>query len=502
MSASALAVEPAYCSLPEWHDTLGPEVADVGRLADFAPDPEQELGLDAIFAVDKRGQSAAFEVCVICSRQNLKTGLFKQATLGWLFVTDERLVVWSAHEFRTVQEDFLHFEQLIRGSDVLRKRVKQIHRANGDEAIEFTTGTRMIFRTRTKGGGRGLSGPKVTLDEGFALKPEHMGALLPTLSAQPDPQVVYGSSAGLAESAVLRGIRDRGRAGVDPRLAYLEWCAPPPAEACKDGDACTHALEAEGCGCDNPELWARANPTMGRSRSNGTGISQENIAAERRAMPPAEFGRERMGWWDDPAEGVSPISPQAWSKRADSESHVEDPVAFALDVPPDRSRASIAICGRRDDGRYHGELIRHRSGTGWVVDELVDLATKWGPCSVAVATSSPADAFVKALNERGFSESPVGDQWQLHVVSTREHAQACGALVDDIANNQWRHRDQKPLGDAVEGARTRPMADAWAWSRKNSGVDISPLVAVTLARHSFATHGTQEPPKPFFVLGS
>jgi hypothetical protein len=34
---------------------------------------------------------------------------------------------------------------------------------------------------------------------------------------------------------------------------------------------------------------------------------------------------------------------------------------------------------------------------------------------------------------------------------------------------------------AVRGAVTRPLGDSWVWSRKSSAVDISPLVAVTLA---------------------
>jgi hypothetical protein len=34
---------------------------------------------------------------------------------------------------------------------------------------------------------------------------------------------------------------------------------------------------------------------------------------------------------------------------------------------------------------------------------------------------------------------------------------------------------------AIRGATTRPLGDAWAWSRKNSDVDITPLVSCTLA---------------------
>lgn len=481
MSSDSL-VKPAFSSVPSWHDTAGPEVAELCEVAGFAPDPEQAMLLDAAFAVDRSGQSAAFELAAIACRQNLKTGFFKQLTLGWLFLLDEPLVVWSAHEFKTVQESYRDLETLVTGSDVLRKRVKVVRRASGAEAIELLSGARVIFRTRTKGGGRGLSGNKVILDEGFALKAEHMGALLPTLSAQPDPQVAYGSSAGLPESGVLRGIRDRGRAGEDPRLAYLEWCAPPPSEACRDGDTCSHALDAEGCGCDNSELWQQANPAMGRR------ISRENIAAERRAMPPDEFGRERMGWWDDPIEGVSPITPQAWADCEDAESRLQDPVAFAVDVTPDRSRAAIAAVGRRDDGRYHGELVEHQSGTGWVVDRLVQLARTWDPCAVVVHPSAPAGSFEQELTELDFSTDPAPGQWRLHLANMQDYAKACGALVDDVANDQWRHPEQRPLGAAVEGAVTRTLSDAWVWSRRDSGVDISPLVAVTLARQGCAMY--------------
>jgi hypothetical protein len=37
------------------------------------------------------------------------------------------------------------------------------------------------------------------------------------------------------------------------------------------------------------------------------------------------------------------------------------------------------------------------------------------------------------------------------------------------------------LNGAVRGAKARPLVDRWAWSRTKSTVDISPLVACTLA---------------------
>jgi hypothetical protein len=452
--------------------------------------------LSDIFAKGAGGRSAAFEIAVVAPRQNLKTGVKKQAALGWLFVTDERLVVWSAHEWDTVKEAFRDLDELITGSDALRRRVKHIYRGNGDEAIELLSGARLIFKTRTKVGGRGLSGRKVILDEGFALRAMHMGALFPALSAQPDPQVLYGSSAAQSESEILHAIVARGRAGDDPRLAYTEFCAPPPSEACAAGDSCTHALTAVGCGCDDPANWAKANTAVTRGR-----ITQEYIAGERRALPPAEFGRERMGWHDTPADGLSALDAAAWAACADPRSQVADPVALGLDVAPDASSAAIAVGGRRGDGLGHGELADHRPGTGWLVARAVEIAGRCNPCVLVINPAGAAGALEKELAEQGFRTSPGPGERLLQVVPAREYAQACGALAGDVVNGRWRHLDQAPLNAAAAGVRTRPMADAWAWSWKGALADISPLAAVTLARHGFMTHGVTAPPSPFALWG-
>lgn len=497
---TALLVQPAYMSVPSYHRTLGPEVADLARLANFAPDPEQELVLDGMFAMDKHDRSVAFEVCIICSRQNLKTGVLKQGGLGDLFLMDRRLVVFSAHQFSTVQEAFRDFDELITGSDYLRKRVKNIYRGNGDESIELLSGARMVFKTRTKGGGRGLSGEVVNLDEGFALQAMHMGALLPTLSAQPDPQVRYGSSAGLADSVVLRALRDRGRAGKDKRLAYYEWCAPDPAVICEVGAKCEHSLVTPGCGFDEPENWRKANPQLGRR------IRTDYIAAERRALPPEEFGRERLGLWDKPLEGVASISYGDWTNCGDPKSIVLDPLVVGIDVRPDLAGASIAVSGRRADGLNHGELAK-KVGNGELVDRLVAMfsGTENDLIKLVIDRSSPAAGYIQALTERGFSieKIPRPGEWPIQLIGAGEYAQACVGLASDIRDGKWRHFDQEPLNAAVRGARQTALADAWKWSRRDSTVDISPLIAVTLARYGFAAHAAiPAKPAPFFLRGN
>ena len=50
-----------------------------------------------------------------------------------------------------------------------------------------------------------------------------------------------------------------------------------------------------------------------------------------------------------------------------------------------------------------------------------------------------------------------------------------------------RYGPRPALDAAVAGAGKRPLGDSWAWARWGLSVDISPLVAVSLARWGHAT---------------
>jgi hypothetical protein len=468
---SALLVEPAYFTHPEYARTLGPEVGELAALAGLTPDPEQQLLLDATFALNRHGMHEAFEVCIICARQNMKTGFLKMVALGKSFILDRKLIVWSAHEFGTAQEAFRDLTQMIESCPSLDRQVMKIHYGNGDEAIELRDDRRIKFKARTKTGGKGLTGDDVFLDEGFALQPVHMGALLPTLSAKPDPQVLYGSSAGYASSAVLRGVRDRGRTG-DPRLVYMEFCAPE--NSCAD-EECDHSLKAVGCALDDIEQVRKANPALDRR------ITVEYIAAERRALTPAEFARERLGWWDDPAEVLETgIDPELWAQRTDRGSEPVDPVAFAVDVSPDRKTACIAVAGRRADGLSHVGVVASAKGTAWLVDRVAELVEKWKPCAVVIDGRSAAASLLPA-----FAEAKI----DIEVTSASDMAQACGAFFDAVVEDRLRHLGKDALTAAVKAATTRPLGEGFAWNRRNPNREISQLVAVTLALHGFAVHG-------------
>jgi hypothetical protein len=430
----------------------------------YSPDPEQRLALDRIFALAPGRKSAAFESAVICSRQNLKTGLFKQCALGWLFLTEERLIVWSAHEFRTSQEAFRDMAVLIEGSAMLTRRLKRIYRGNGDESIELMGGQRLIFKARTKSGGRGLTGDKVVLDEAFALQPDHMGALLPTLSVRPDPQVVYGSSAGLVTSDVLRGVRDR--AGTSPRLAYIEWCAPQG--GCVD-EKCDHRLGTAGCALDDEENWQRANPLLGRTRSNGTGLTVEHVRAEREAMPPLEFARERLGWWDEPGTSEA-FGPGKWEACYTTDQPSVSVGALAVAVSFDLSAAAI-VAAAVDGDRVFVMPLQHQAGTNWLAKRTRELQDEYG-CDVVIDDHGPAADMIPDLEDAGVF---------LKVAKTPDVLDACAGIFKAVQEQRLAHAAYAELDAAAAAAVRRDVGDRWAWGRKQSSADISTLEAATLA---------------------
>lgn len=485
---------PDHYSGPDWVLTDGPAVAELNAAAGFAPDPQQELGLDLIFAVGQDGLPASFAFCVICCRQNLKTGLLKQAALGWLFVTDERLIVWSAHEMDTTRQAHSELAQLITDTPALAKRLPKtpnqgIYDANGQERIELETGQVLRFKARTLSGGRGLSGDKVILDEGFALKPAMMGALLPTMTARPHGQVLYASSAGKADSDVLRDVRDRGRADASPRLSYLEWLAPR--ERCADPD-CSHPKDAArrgiDCALDREHLWRAANPTITTGR-----ISLQTIADLRQELPPEEFARESLGWWDEPNAGAAAIFGQGrWEACAGEPlERPESPAALGVAVSVDRLWASIAAASTvevlEDPNDPESEPIERsfvapvdrREDVGWLVAELKRIQDEHD-CTVVLDDKGPTRDLKKDLEDADVA---------FETVNLDEYAEACARFFDKVRAGRLLHPSAPELDEAVAGAEWRKVGDRQVWGRRGS-VENSMLEAATLADYGAEKFGS------------
>lgn len=474
-------ISPAHLWIPARSGSYGDEATDLAEMAGRTLDDEQRLAVDALLSFGPGGRWVAMESGILEARQNGKTsGVLLPVTLFDLFLLPPDRIVWTAHLFRTARDAFDDFCVCIETAPELSRRVKRISYGNGEEFIELHNGAKLEFLARSKGGGRGLGGKRVVMDEALFIAAAAMGALMPVLSARPDPQINYGSSAALATSDHLHRLKDRGRSANDPYLIWVEFCAQggwldPP---CDQGSNCPHTFGTPGCALDDEEQWKLANHTIGKR------ITYEYVRAERRALPPTEFGRERMGWHEIPVAGSGAIDIEQWAKLLDGTSKRHGDIALGVDIAPQRDYAAIGLYGPRGDGLGHWQLVDYRPGTKWLVDRIVELKEGLDPIAIAMGkgtwTSLEADLDKAGLHKPDKADEPVrGD---LAVLSAAEMTASTGQALDAVRQATVRHIGQQPLDAAVAGAKTRETGDTVAWSRKDADADISPLVTVSLAR--------------------
>lgn len=465
--------QPRIVSVQPGVTTGGPEAAEIARRVGVILDPWQAMVLDGTLAQTAEGEWAASETGLIAGRQTGKNGVLEPLELYGLFILGEQ-ILHTAHRLDTSRKAHGRLWTLIKRSPELLAKVAKRRTANEEQSIELYSGAKIEFTVRSDEGGRGTSYDRIVYDEAFALTEGHVGALAPTLISKSDFQLNYLSSAGMSKSLVLHELRKRGIAG-EPGLTYYEWSTDPgaykasPERARRDRGLLRQALPALG----------------GRLRF-------ETIEKLRSAMPEAEFDREVLCIWDEPVLALTKwavIEQAQWSAAADRSSTPMDPVCFAVDVTPDRSRTAIGMAAKRPDGRRTVEIVEDRPGTDWAPKRLAELVRKWDPCAVVLDPSGPAGSLLPGL---------VTEKIEAVTTSAREMAQACGGFFDAVVGDHMRHRDDSRLNSAVEWVGKRTLSGAFAWNRLGEAY-IHTLVAVTLADWGLAVHGNPKPPPQYPV---
>lgn len=453
---------PRLRSVPEYTSTTGPEVLDVCEMARLQLLPWQADVLNDCLGEAPGGNWSAQSVGLVVPRQNGKTEILIARILAGLFLLEEEEIIYSAHRADTSLGIFRRLVKYLNRSKVFGREIKSVRTTNGQEGVELRSGQRVGFRTRAQEGGRGFSADCIIFDEAFEISEDLQAALLPTLIARPNAQVWYTGTAVDQQvhrnGVVFARIRENGIAG-DPDEAFFEWSAV--------GDL--NDLDPDVL--DDRELWAATNPSLGYH------ASEKAIALNRRSMKRRKFATECLCIGDWPAtdeDALHVVDLAKWAALEDPESRVPDPVCFAFDCTPDRSRAAIGVAGRRPDGKFHLEVVEHKPGVAWVPRRLRELKGVHRPRMIACDAAGPVNAIVADV------EKELGEE--VRKLTAREHAEAFGMFYDGVEDDALCHLGQEELRSALDGAVTRPMGDGGqAWSRKNSGIDICPLVAVTLA---------------------
>lgn len=432
--------------------TLGAQAAKIAEALGTPLMPWQRAVFDVALEIGDDGQLVFREVVVTCPRQQGKTTLLLSLIMLRALRTAHQRIAYTAQSGADARSKFERdWIPALRASALNPYVTPKL--ANGREALKFSNGSLAALMTTTRKSGHGQSIDLGILDEAFGHTDARIEqAIRPAQITRQSAQFWVTSTAGVpSESPYLWQKVENGRqaveSGIREGLCYVEYSAPDDADPL------------------DPAVWWACMPALGHT------VTEEAIRDEFATMELSEARRALLNQWvrvaSDPV-----IDLEVWRGCADPRSTIDGPLALAADVTPDRSSAAIAAAGHRADGRWHVEVIDQRPGTRWVADRLKDLVARHRPVAVVIDSGGPAGSLLAELDRAGVTVLPV---------SASDHARACGAFYDAVVGDQLRHLGTPELIASLDGATKRNLAESWAWSRRSSAVDISPLVACTLA---------------------
>lgn len=408
------------------------------------------------------GRWVTRQVAISAPRQQGKSQLIVARALAGALLFDEKTIIISAHQQDTAREVYGRIVDLIDENPALSERVAPngIMRALNREYVKFKNGATIRFKARSSGGGRGFSCDCLLLDEAQILGAAAWSAILPTMSARPNPQVwLLGTPPTPTDDGeVFARVRDAGLGGRQRGLAYLEWSAE------LDDDF------------DDPATWAKANPSF------GSRISEDAILGERASMTDEQFAMERLGIWASESMMKSIILPDEWQSTAITEPPTGIK-SFGVKFAPDGSRVAVVGAMKPDEGPVHVEIVGAHSGSmsAGTASLAAWLAERWrDTAQIVVDGKSHAGAFVNALRDAGVSEKVIWTPTWDQVVT------ANGLLADAVTTSTMTHlgsEGQKVLDESALGTTKKLHGDkgAWSWAPISPDHDEIPIAAAALA---------------------
>lgn len=433
--------EPRYATprRPE-RETFGPRLAKIAQVLGVPFMPWQHQVADvACEMID--GVPAYSEVGITVPRQSGKTTVTFAAqmdrALNWGRPQRSAFTAQTGKDARDKWLDEL--VPMLEGSP-LNALVKNVGRANGNEGVYFKTGSLIRLLSTSASTGHSKTLDQAVLDEIWHdIDDRREQGLRPAMITRTDRQLWWCSTAGTDASLVynrkVTAGRQAVRANAGTGIAYFEWSAPD------DWDPA------------DQDSWWGFMPALGHT------ITPEAIEVERLAMEPDEF---RRAYGNRATRNVTRLIPiDSWAAVVKADAAPEGKIRFALDITEDRGAASI-VAG---DQAGTFELVDHRPGVEWVPARVKELDQRYG-ARVIIDAAGPA----ASLEGLGATRKVAGPD----VVS------GCQALYDAILGARVTFRQDPMFDEAVSGVVKRELGDRWAWSRKASVSDITPLMAATL----------------------
>lgn len=445
------------------------------RGLEYFPDEWQETVVRAWLRRDREGAWCANTWGVSAARQNGKNGTLEIVEV-YLMVALGLKILHTAQLLPTAKKSFKRllnfFGQKVDDPNArfpeLNAMVTEVRRTNGQEAIVLNNGGLIEVSARSAAAGRGASYDVLVVDEAQEYETEQQEALEPTISASPsgDPVTIYLGTppAEVGErGAPFMRIRNAAVTGQDKHSAWVEFSASGDVDKMSESELTVFVADRKN--------WADANPALGGR------LKLRTVETEHSRWSARSFARERLNMFPSPKGNVTAaFDLDAWKSRAVADAPDGDPLCFALDMNPERTRVSIAVCVGDPDGVRHVELAADSAFSEQGVSALVDWL--WERCKRRVPVV--VDAFSGA---RALLEVPLRNRGiQVHVLSSAELVQAYSMMKFAVeVEGNISHFDQEQLNLSVEGAVRVPLSrhsSEFKVGRSSSDVQLAPVLAV------------------------
>ena len=294
-------------------------------------------------------------VLFMVSRQNGKTVLSEVIASFFINVLQVASLFGTSLSLDKAEEVW---EAVVRDQQdvpALAQDVDRVCRTNGKKKLVLTGNREYKVGAPTRRAGRGDSNDLVMLDEVREHRDwETWSAAAASINAKPNGMIVCFSNAGDPDSIVLRQLRAQALGSaqnlggeVDGNtLGLFEWSAK------------------EGAATDDMEALAQANPALGYGR-----LTERALLANRQTFPEAKFRAECLCQQVETLL-AAPFPDGAWEAGTDPASRIaeDSEVYYGIDLSQDRRWTSIGVCGLREDGCWHIEVVARRIGTEWAID--------------------------------------------------------------------------------------------------------------------------------------
>jgi hypothetical protein len=347
--------------------------------------------------------------------------------------------------------------------------------STGREYLEWDTGSHWHVVPPDPGSFRSKAADAIWFDETGELDPAKTGDLeagaLPVMDTREDGQVIKSGTPGKVRAGMAWNTLDAARKNPT-KLGIVDYSA-------KDSDAVTEEQISD------PDLWFRVHPGLACGLTKLATIQKRyetmdlhKFIREYLCIWPADLTRGALDMDRFDAQTVEPVAAQ-------------DDFHLAFDCEISGQAAAISAGWiDRATGRHRIQVMDHRRGVGWLVEELARAHAQHPRAKIAY--DPIGQNAVVALN---LQRLPKFRAAALKPLSLREMSASAALVAQGLDGETLELGEDPALRKAAENATWRESGDNRLFGRRG-GADISAMISGSAALHT----AVQSKPRTSLVI--